>query len=128
MANTFVKALTTFHTGNIQAWMYKVLRNEFLDLQKKRKHEIAPDERLLDTIPASDDTYNTYLKSQQLKWVYQQIGRLPGLEREVMLLTLQTDYKDTQISEILGISVSNVRVLRHRGKAKILKASEEENL
>ena len=128
MANTFVKALTTFRTGNIQAWMYKVLRNEFLDMQKKRKYEIDPDERLWDTTPAVDDTYDTYLKSQQLKWVYHQIGRLPGLEREVMLLTLQTDYKDTQISEILGISVSNVRVLRHRGKAKILKASEEENI
>ena len=107
--------------------MYKVLRNEFLDLQKKRKYEMNPDDRLLDMIPASDDTYNTYLKSEQLKWVYRQIGMLPRMEREVMLLTLQTDYKDQQIAEILGISVSNVRVLRHRGKAEILKASEEEN-
>ena len=128
MANTFVKALTTFRNGNIQAWMYKVLRNEYLDMQKKKKYEADSNERLLDIIPASDDTYNTCLKSEQLKWVYRQIGMLPGLEREVMLLTLQTDYKDHQIAEILGISVSNVRVIRHRSKAKILKASEEENI
>lgn len=128
MANTFVKALTTFRAGNIQAWMYKVLRNEFLDMQKKKKYEADPDERLLDIIPALDDTYDSFLKNEQLKWIYNQIGKLPGLEREVMLLTLQTDYKDDQIAEILGISVSNVRVIRHRGKAKILKASEEEKI
>ena len=128
MANTFVKALTTFRAGNIQAWMYKVLRNEFLDMQKKKKYEADPDERLLDIIPALDDTYDSFLKNEQLKWIYNQIGKLPGLEREVMLLTVQTDYKDDQIAEILGISVSNVRVIRHRGKAKILKASEEEKI
>lgn len=128
MANTFVKALTTFRAGNIQAWMYKVLRNEFLDMQKKKKYEADPDERLLDIIPSLDDTYNSFLKNEQLKWIYNQIGKLPGLEREVMLLTVQTDYKDDQIAEILGISVSNVRVIRHRGKAKILKASEEEKI
>ena len=108
--------------------MYKVLRNEFLDMQKKRKYEADPDERLWDIIPASNDTYDTFLKNEQLKWIYNQIGKLPGLEREVMLLTVQTDYKDDQIAEILGISVSNVRVIRHRGKAKILKASEEEKI
>ena len=128
MANTFVKALTTFRAGNIQAWMYKVLRNEFLDMQKKKKYEADPDERLLDIIPSLDDTYNSFLKNEQLKWIYNQIGKLPGLEREVMLLTVQTDYKDDQIAEILGISVSNVRVIRHRGKAKILKAGEEEKI
>lgn len=128
MANTFVKALTTFRAGNIQAWMYKVLRNEFLDMQKKNKYEADPDERLLDIIPALDDTYDSFLKNEQLKWIYNQIGKLHGLEREVMLLTLQTDYKDDQIAEILGISVSNVRVIRHRGKAEILKAGEEEKI
>ena len=108
--------------------MYKVLRNEFLDMQKKKKYEADPDERLLDIIPALDDTYDSFLKNEQLKWIYNQIGKLPGLEREVMLLTVQTDYKDDQIAEILGISVSNVRVIRHRGKAKILKAGEEEKI
>ncbi len=124
-ANTFVKALTTFHSGNIQSWMYKVLRNEFLDLQKKRKHEVVSDKELLEAVSASESTYKIYLKNEQLNWLYQEISRLPGLEREVMLLTIQTDYKDSQISEILGITINNVRVLRHRAKARILKASQE---
>lgn len=104
------------------------MRNEFLDLQKKRKYENPPEEGLIESIPASDDTYKLYLKNEKLRWLYKQINQLPRREREVMLLTIQTDYKDSQIADILGITISNVRVLRHRAKAQILKASKEEQI
>ena len=127
-ANTFVKALTTFSGGNIQAWLYTVLRNEFLDLQKKRSREALVGDEIMDSIPAEEDVYSIYLHNERLHWLYRQISRLPELEREVMLLTVQTDYKDSNLAEILGITTANVRVLRHRAKTKILNASKEEPL
>lgn len=127
-ANTFVKALTTFESGNVRAWMYTVLRNEFLDFQKKRIREVNLTDSMMDTVPAYEDVWENYLKNEQLQWLYTQISQLPGLERDVMLLTVQTDYKDIKIAEILGITADHVRVLRHRAKARILNASKEEQL
>ncbi len=127
-ANTFVKALTTFESGNVRAWMYTVLRNEFLDFQKKRIREVNLTDSMMDTVPAHEDVWENYLKHEQLQWLYTQISQLPGLERDVMLLTVQTDYKDIKIAEILGITADHVRVLRHRAKTRILNASKEEQL
>lgn len=123
-ANTFVKALTTFRDGNIQAWMYTVLRNEFLDLKKRQKREILCDEETME-IPVVDDVLESYIQNEQRQWLYRQISGLPQREREVMLLTIQTNYCDSEIAEILGLTVAHVRVLRHRAKQRIISTSEE---
>lgn len=125
-ANTFVKALTTFQSGNIQAWLYTVLRNEFLDFQKKKKRAVNFSDKMADMIPSQVDVWENYLRNKQLQWLYSQISQLPGLEQDVMLLTVQTDYKDLKIAEILGITPDHVRVLRYRAKTRMLNASKEE--
>lgn len=126
VANTFVKALTTFRSGNIQAWMYKVLRNEFLDLKKRRKREQPLEDEILNLDSDTEDVLETYIKNEQKRWLYRQIGQLPEREREIMLLTVQTDYSDQEMGSLLGLSADYIRVLRHRAKQRILKNSEEE--
>lgn len=123
-ANTFVKALTTFRGGNIQAWMYTVVRNEFLDLKKRQNRELPCDAQTME-IPVMDDVLETYIQNEQRQWLYKQVNCLPRREREVMLLTIQTDCSDREIAEILGLTVANVRVLRHRAKQRIITTSEE---
>lgn len=126
VANTFVKALTTFRSGNIQAWMYKVLRNEFLDLKKRRKREQPLEDEIINLDSDTEDVLETYIKNEQKRWLYRQIGQLPEREREIMLLTVQTDYSDQEMGSLLGLSADYIRVLRHRAKQRILKNSEEE--
>lgn len=128
VANTFVKALTTFKSGNIQAWMYKVLRNEFLDLKKRRKREEPLDQEILEGISDEKDILESYIKNEQKRWLYRQIGLLPEREREIMLLTIQTDYGDQEIGSLMGYSADYIRVLRHRAKQHILNNSKEEPL
>lgn len=128
VANAFVKALTTFRSGNIAAWMYKVLRNEFFDLKKKRKWETSLEDNTPMQKDLSDQVVSRYIENEELSWLYHQILTLPQQEREVMLLTIQTDRTDAQMADILGISVSNVRVLRHRAKKRIIEKSKEEIL
>lgn len=125
-ANTFVKALTTFKSGNIQAWMYTVLRNEFFDLKRRRSREKICEDYPEDILPDSDDVLQMYIQNEERKWLYEQINRLPERERELMLLTIQLGCPDREIAQILGITVEHVRVLRHRAKQQILKNSKEE--
>ena len=128
-ANAFVKALTTFQSGNIRAWLYTVLHNEFLDIKRRQRRETNLDDDMIQTAAAEDDVWQDYLENEKRHWLYKQISNLPGLEREVMLLTIQTDYNDNEISEILGVTVANVRVLRHRAKKRLIATvCEEEKL
>ena len=128
VANTFVKALTTFRGGNIVPWLYKVLRNEFFDLYRKGKREVALSEDTLCQTDLSDPVIAHCIENEQTAWLYQQIWQLPRHEREVLLLTVQTDYSDRQIAEILALTVTHVRVLRHRAKKHILEQCKEEIL
>ena len=43
VANTFVKALLSFEEGNIKSWLYIVLRNEFMNMYKKRNRLVSYD-------------------------------------------------------------------------------------
>ncbi len=124
-ANTFVKALTTFRSGNIQAWMYTVLHNEFLDLKKRQKREVHCDDEIVQNQPMVEDVLEDYMENERRQWLYGQISHLPEREREVLLLTIQTDYRDNEIAEILGLTAAHVRVLRHRAKQRIIATSEE---
>ena len=125
-ANTFVKALTTFTQGNLQAWLYTVLRNEFFDWQKRRKHSVSFEDKALENLPGDQDVWQIVLEDERRRWLYRQISRLPRPEQEVLLLTVQTDWKDEQIAAVLGLTAAHVRVLRHRGKKQILLQAEEE--
>ena len=123
VANTFVKALTTFQSGNVRAWMYTVMRHEFFDLQKKRKRMAdAP----LEEVPDGEDLLEALVEKEQRRWLYRQIGTLPPRERELMLLTIQMGCRDDEIAQILGLTAAHVRVLRSRAKKKLLEQSKEE--
>lgn len=126
VADAFVKVLTAFPGGNIRAWLYKVLRNQFFDLKRKQKREQDWDTGVDGA--CTEDVLQLYIKSEERQWLYRQINALPEREREVMLLTIQTDYGDQEIGDILGLTVSHVRVLRHRAKGRIIKQSEEEGI
>ncbi len=126
-ANTFVKALTTFRSGNIQAWMYTVLRNEFFDLKRRQSREELGSDYAANPPPGTDEVLQAYIQNEERQWLYDQINQLPERERELMLLTIQLGCPDREIAKILGITVEHVRVLRHRAKERILKNSKEEN-
>ena len=127
-ANAFVKALTTFRQGTLRAWLYTVLRNEWYDLQKRRRREVHLDEEQLGCLPDDDRVWQSYLQDELLRRLYRVVNELPPREREVMLLTIQTDAPDEELAKILGITATYVRVLRHRAKQHILKVFEEDSL
>lgn len=119
-AGTFVKVLTSFEGGSITSWMYRVLRNDYLDLRKKQRWEAPLDETVLQAAPAPDDVLEQYIQNEELRRLYREIQNLPEPEREVMLLTVQTDISDTAISEILGLTPNHVRVLRYRARRQLI--------
>lgn len=123
VANTFVKALLSFEEGNIKSWLYIVLRNEFMSMYKKRKRLVSYDfENTEGTLAVIQD----FIKSEEKIWLYQKINELPQREKEIMLLSLQSDFDDQTISHIMKMSIENVRVIRHRVKRKLIELCQKE--
>lgn len=102
--------------SKVSTWIYRVSLYTALAWHKKeRKHqrEIEPlrsDHQIL--VERKD------LQNEQLEWLYEQISQLDPVNRSLILLLLD-GYSYNEISQILGISSSNVGVKINRIKKQL---------
>ncbi len=119
VANTFVKAFLSYEEGNLKAWLYVVLKNEFINLYKKKKKIISEDRINLNEIEDSLNVLEEYILEDKKRWLYRQIYLLKDKEKQIMLLSIQEDLDDNTIANIVGLTIENVRVIKHRVKKKL---------
>lgn len=65
------------------------------------------------------------LEGETLGVIQMAIGKLPEAQREVILLRDVDGWTPMQVSEVLGITDGNQRVLLHRARSKVRAALEE---
>ena len=70
------------------------------------------------------DENPTNEKKERSRMLYDAIGRLSKIEKSIIILHLD-DYQYNEISEIMGITVSNVGVQISRIKSKLQKILKE---
>lgn len=126
VANAFVKALLSYKNGNLKAWLYTVLRNEYYNLYKKKKKLLGEEDIEISYIEDSVDVLAEVIHQEEKRWLYEQIYALNQRDKEVMLLSLQKNLDDEEISRILNIKVKHIRVIRNRVKKKLIHLCEKE--
>lgn len=132
VANAFLKAILCFEEGNFKAWIYTVIRNEFINMYHGRKRFLkkAEPEKEWDKEAEwrriSEDILQEYIKQEEKRWLYHQIYQLPEKERQVMVLSSFHELSDEETGEILRLSTSNVRVIKHRVKKKLIDLYQKE--
>lgn len=125
VADAFVKAYLSFEEGNFKAWIYTVIRNEFYNLYKKRSRMAEDGEFELEWLESPEDILKDLIGQEEKRWLYARIYEMEKKEQKVMFLSIDKEMDDAGIAQILGISVANVRVIRHRAKAKLIKLGKE---
>lgn len=125
VANAFLKAILSFEKGNFKAWICTVIRNEFLNLCKHRKHFLNDAEFEIEWVESPENILKSYIKQEEKRWLYQQIYLLPARERQILILASFHEVSDLEISKILGLSIENVRVIKHRTKQKLIRLYKE---
>jgi RNA polymerase sigma-70 factor, ECF subfamily len=131
---TYTKALhgfSSFQLGtNFRAWMYRILRNSFLNSRTGLKTMVAidgePDESLL---PAETATPESILIAQaDRETVQRALTDLPVHFREILLLCEVEEMSYQEISETLTIPMGTVmsRLYRARKALRDLLRSENE--
>ncbi len=99
-----------FKGDNFSAWLFTIARNTCLNIIRSRKQyvELEEDYKTTDSLRQSDIEMKEFIEKSLMK--------LPLAYREVLILREYEDCSYQEMSEILNINVSNVkvRVLRAR--------------
>lgn len=110
--------------GHLAEWLFKVTRNQAIDLVRKEKH-LSRVEGGAEM--AGDD-------DQKMEWrvevnraaskILGAVAGLPASQQEVLRLKFQEDLSYKQISAITGHSVSHVGVLIHTAITRLRQSGE----
>ena len=103
---------------SIGSWIYAVSINTSITRAKKQQKMKFTDQ--LPEIPDSKDTIDSITKNEELNRLLKAIYRLNDIDKSVMLLYLE-EKSYNEISEITGITSSNVAVRINRAKETLKK-------
>jgi RNA polymerase sigma-70 factor (ECF subfamily) len=122
--DTFERSLRKLPVGlpqdRIQCWLLVTLRNRFIDLRRSFEHRARATlhESTLFTLPAQDPEQPPRWARVDPEALWQCVGRLNPILREVFLLRVRGRRSHAEIAAQLGIPLSTVgtryfRALRH---------------
>lgn len=110
---TVWRKLSTFRNeASIGTWIFRIATNTCLS-QIKKNEKISKVETFL---PEEDNADHEL--DEEIKLLYQFISELPELDRIIISLELE-GIKQHEISKIVGLSDSNIRVKIHRIKERL---------
>ncbi len=128
--DTFIKMIETIRKkkdlDNFEAWCMTVARNRAFDILKKikRTRNITKESAVLTEDKQMDFTIRD-IQDERWEVVERCIRELPDHYREIILLRDVEGYRYKEISQMLDMSISQVKVSIHRArqhlKQKVLK-------
>ena len=125
VSETFVRALLSWQgSGTIEAWLYKVLKNLYIDETKRKRHYAETDPGYIENIASMTNSGS----DEKVRWLYRKIMQMKSLAKEILFLTVTSGLKDQEIAELTHVSVSNLRVIRHRAKESLKDMARKEGL
>jgi RNA polymerase sigma factor (sigma-70 family) len=108
---------------NLKAWLYAVCRNRAFDvLRKENRMVLSDDGEPMDWLDEwQPDPSDEAGRDELLGHVWTVLEQLPRNQREVIRLKFQHDLSYKEISNITGLSVTNVGFLLHTGVKRLRK-------
>lgn len=100
------------------AWLIKISHNLVIDFYRSRKSEAYIDLDITVTKPETDPAHlaETQFNRQEIR---QAINKLHGDQQQVILMRFIEDFSYAEIAAALGKSEGAIRVILHRGLAKL---------
>jgi len=107
--------------SKIQSWIYTITRNTVIDYYRREKPTYELSETLLETLPATEDSFESNVTGELNQCVKILLNYLPDKYREALLLT---EYKGLILKEMgdqLGLSLSGAKSRVRRAREKLKK-------
>lgn len=124
LQDTFVKAYLSYENkGSIKYWLVVVLKNEFLQQQRKRKREILNNES--DILKTQQDVLEGLIEQEERKQLFKEIQNLPSNMKEILIESVYFQMSDNDIAKLHNMTNENVRKIRSRAKQKLIEKMKE---
>ncbi len=101
--------------GHLSQWLFTVTRNRALDVHRKERRMTTATDLDHRNSTAIAGPHDAAVLCDSGAKVMRLLDRLPDNQQEVIRLKFQNDLSYREISEITGLSVSNVGFLLHVG-------------
>lgn len=102
--------------GRLKSWLYTVCRNRSIDVLRKENPMLSSAGEAFENLnDAAPDPSLAMEQRERHAEVMSFLDRLPENQREVIRLKFQGDLSYKEISDVTGLSVSNVGFLIHTG-------------
>lgn len=99
------------------AWLKRIVINKAINVLKRKRHELMPDQEDWDVAEADVET--EYREGLTVERVKTAINQLPDGYRAVLSLYLLEGYDHQEIAEIMGITESTSKSQLNRAKARL---------
>jgi len=97
-------------------WLFRVVRNQCLNMLRKEKRMSHLEE--LDGVTVQESPAETHHheqnKCETITSLFELVDTLPNRQRELVLLKFQQDFSYQEISEVTGLTVTNVGYILHQ--------------
>ena len=103
-----------------------IVKNAARAIRNKRKNDLYDEEGLAFVPDSQNIELEAELKDEKQR-VYGLIKQLKPMYADVLILKYYYDMKGEEIASSLGITLENVKIRLHRGKAMLKEAMEREN-
>ena len=107
-------------------WLFRVVRNQCLNILRKEQRMSPLDD--LDTIRIQENPVDNHPQDQRkretISSLFELVNTLPQKQRELVLLKFQQDFSYQEISDVTGLSVSNVGYILHHAIRSLKKQWE----
>ena len=123
-SQTFLKSLENIQKynsekGKFSSWLYAIARNAVIDHYRTQKHDLNIDDAW--DISSDDDIILDTENKEKLKRLKLHLKKLTSDQRDVMILRVWNDMSYKEISEIIGKSEANCKMIFSRATEKIRK-------
>jgi len=119
-SETFIRAWVRsirIRTETLNAYLFTIARNVYLEQQRKRKREVTLEDVHPDPAPGPDKRVES---RRELLRVQRVLQALPEIDRAAFIMRVQHELPYTEIARVLELSLTAVKVKVHRVRKKLL--------
>ena len=118
-SETFIRLWTAKNdivVETVKAYLLKIARNIFLQKKRNKKQNVKLDKNIVDSSVRADTLAED---RSELHYVLNAMQELPETDRMALIMKAIDDLSYQEISRVLGLSISAVKVKVHRARLKL---------
>lgn len=134
LMDSFLKAYNNLSSFKFEArfstWFYRIAYNSALTRLSGAKRKIESEMSSIDDVSYLESKYlaDEYLNEEKSELIKKMINELPPKNAAVVTMFYLEEFSIEEVSDVLQISVANVKVILHRSRNLLREVIEKRNL